>query len=82
MKETTAKEKMLKKIRKALLEKRDNPYPNLEEAPLYDDYSDLLEVLFAEQLTLVAGKFVFCEDEIEFIENLLLLADGKSWRKI
>ena len=82
MKETTAKEKMLKKIRKALLEKRDNPYPNLEEAPLYDDYSDLLEVLFAEQLTLVAGKFVFCEDEIQFIENLLLLADEKSWRKI
>jgi hypothetical protein len=31
MKETTSKEKMLKKIRKALLEKRDNPYPNLED---------------------------------------------------
>jgi L-lactate dehydrogenase complex protein LldG len=34
MKDSTAKEKMLKKIRKALLDKRDNPYPNLEEAPL------------------------------------------------
>jgi L-lactate dehydrogenase complex protein LldG len=82
MKETTSKEKMLKKIRKALLEKRDNPYPNLEEAPLYADIDDLLEVQFAEQLTLVAGKFVFCEDEFQFIENLLLLADEKSWRKI
>lgn len=82
MKETTSREKMLKKIRKALLEKRDNPYPNLEETPLYEDYSDLLEVLFAEQLTLVAGKFIFCEDEVQFIENLLLLADEKSWRKI
>lgn len=82
MKETTAKEKMLKKIRKALLEKRDNPYPNLEEAPLYENHTDLLEVLFAEQLTLVAGKFIFCEDEFQFIENLLLLADEKSWRKI
>jgi L-lactate dehydrogenase complex protein LldG len=29
------KELMLKKIRKALLEKRDNPYPNLEDTPLY-----------------------------------------------
>jgi len=82
MKETTSKEKMLKKIRRALLEKRDNPYPNLEEAPLYEPYNDYLEILFAEQLSLVAGKFVFCEDEIQFIENLLVLADEKNWRKI
>lgn len=82
MKETTSKEKMLKKIRKALLEKRDNPYPQLEEAPLYEPYDDFLEVLFAEQLSLVAGKFIFCEDEIQFVENLLLLADEKNWRKI
>ncbi len=73
---------MLKKIRKALLEKRDNPYPNLEEAPLYPAYDDFLEILFAEQLSLVAGKFVFCEDQIQFVENLLLLADEKGWRKI
>ncbi|WP_423147614.1 LutC/YkgG family protein [Rubrolithibacter danxiaensis] len=82
MKETTSKERMLKKIRKALLEKRDNPYPNLEEAPLYEEYNDYLEILFAEQLTAVAGKFIFCEDEINFIENLLSLADEKGWRKI
>jgi L-lactate dehydrogenase complex protein LldG len=82
MKESTSKEKMLKKIRKALLEKRDNPYPNLEESSLYTEYSEYLEVLFAEQLTAVAGKFIFCEDEIDFIENLLALADEKTWRKI
>ena len=82
MKESTSKEKMLKKIRKALLEKRDNPYPNLEETPLYEDYNDYLELLFAEQLTAVAGKFIFCEDEVDFIENLLALADEKTWRKI
>lgn len=82
MKETTSKEKILKKIRKALLEKRDNPYPNLEDLPLYENYSDFLEVLFAEQFTGVAGQFVFCEDEIQFIENLLQLAQERSWRKI
>ena len=82
MKETTSKERMLKKIRKALLEKHENPYPNLEEAPLYDELDDYLEVMFAEQLSLVAGKFIFCEDEIQFIENLLSLADEKGWRKI
>ena len=82
MKETTSKEKILKKIRKALLEKRDNPYPNLEDLPLYEDYSDFLEVLFAEQFTAVSGQFVFCEDEMQFIENLLQLAQERSWRKI
>lgn len=82
MKETTSKEKMLKKIRKALLEKHDNPYPNLEESPLYFDYNGHLDVLFAEQLNAVSGVFVFCEDEIQLVENLLDLAEKKNWRKI
>jgi L-lactate dehydrogenase complex protein LldG len=82
MKETTSKEKMLKKIRKALLEKHDNPYPNLEESPLYLDYDGHLDVLFAQQLDAVSGVFVFCEDEIQLIENLLDLAEKKNWRKI
>ena len=82
MKETTSKEKMLKKIRKALLERRDNPYPNLEDTSVYPLYDGYLEVLFAEQLAAVAGKFIFCEDEIQLIENLLLLADEKRWHKI
>ncbi|MHB1178432.1 MAG: LutC/YkgG family protein [Daejeonella sp.] len=82
MKETTSKEKMLKKIRKALLEKRDNPYPNLEDTPLYEEYKGHIDQLFAEQLAAVSGNFIFCEDDIQVIENLLLLAEQKSWRKI
>src|SRR6201995_3022284 len=79
---TTSKEKLLKKIRKALLEKRDNPYPNLEDQPLYAPLDDVPEVVFAEQFTAVAGQFVFCEDEIQFIENLLTLAEERKWHKI
>ena len=82
MKETTSKEKMLKKIRKALLEKRDNPYPNLEDTPLYKESDEFLEVMFAEQFTAIAGQFIYCADEIQFIENLLQLADEKKLRKI
>jgi L-lactate dehydrogenase complex protein LldG len=82
MKETTSKEKMLKKIRKALLEKHENPYPNLEENALYPDYTGHLDVLFAEQLNGVSGVFEFCEDEIQLVENLLNLTEEKSWRKI
>jgi L-lactate dehydrogenase complex protein LldG len=80
---TTAKEKLLKKVRSALLEKRDNPYPNLENLPLYAAHEEeLLEVIFAEQLMAVAGQFVFCEDEIHLIEQLLTIAEERSWRKI
>ncbi|MBC7915462.1 MAG: lactate utilization protein, partial [Pyrinomonadaceae bacterium] len=62
--------------------KRDNPYPNLEDTPLYQENSEYLEVVFAEQLTAVSGHFVYCEDEIQFIENLLHLAEEKNLRKI
>ena len=79
---TTPKEKLLKKVRKALLEKRDNPYPNLEDLPLYEPNDELLEVIFAEQLIAVAGQFVFCEDELTLIENLLTLAEERKWHKI
>jgi L-lactate dehydrogenase complex protein LldG len=79
---TTSKEKLLKKIRKALLEKRDNPYPNLEDLPHYAPSDELPEVLFAEQFAAISGQFVFCEDEVQFIENLLELAEQRKWRKI
>lgn len=79
---TTSKEKLLKKIRKALLEKRDNPYPNLEDQPLYPAIDELLEVVFAQEFAAVSGQFVFCEDELQLIENLLNLAEQHKWHKI
>ena len=79
---TTSKEKLLKKIRKALLEKRENPYPNLEDLPLYPPAEELPEVQFAEEFTAAAGQFIFCEDEVQFIESLLNLAEERKWRKI
>ena len=78
----SSKELILKTIRKALLEKRDNPYPNLEESPLYKINDKELEILFAEQLTAVSGNFIFCENGVDFIENILELADKYNWRKI
>ncbi|WP_342648710.1 lactate utilization protein [Mucilaginibacter sp. CSA2-8R] len=81
---TTPKERMLKKVRKALLERRDNPYPNLEDQPLYEQPADdeMLEVIFAEEFIAAAGQFMFCEDEIQFIESLLNLAEERNWHKI
>mgnify|MGYP003495213942 CR=1 FL=1 len=78
----SSKELMLKKIRKALLEKRENPHPNLEETPPYKKEEELLEIQFAEQLSAVSGNFIFCENGMDFIENLLELAEEHKWRKI
>jgi L-lactate dehydrogenase complex protein LldG len=79
---TTSKEKLLKKVRKALLEKRDNPYPNLEDLPHYPPSDELPEVIFAEEFTNASGQFVFCEDEVQFIDILLNLAEDRKWHKI
>lgn len=78
----SSKELMLKKIRKALLEKRDNPYPNLEDTPLYPKSDEFLEIMFAEELTAVSGNFIYCENGMDFIENMLQLAERFNWRKI
>jgi len=82
MQEATAKERLLKKIRKALLVKRDNPYPNLEELPLYNETNDPLELQFVQNFTAVAGHFVFCEDEIQLIETLLAIIENEQLNKV
>jgi len=84
MQEATAKERLLKKIRKALLVKRDNPYPNLEELPLYKETEDEdgIEVTFAKNFSAVAGNFIFCEDEIQLVEGLLGITEKEDVRKI
>ncbi len=82
MKESTPKEKLLKKIRRALVEKTDNPYAKLEEVPLYVADDELPELIFAREFTKAAGQFVFCEDEIQFIEHIISLAQEKKWKNI
>lgn len=82
MKQSTSKEQILKKIRAALLHKRDNPYLNLEETSLYPPFAEPLEIEFVKQFTAVKGKFVFCENDIDMIENLLALAEKESLRKM
>ena len=64
------------------MEKRDIPYLNVEDSPLYKEAEEIPEILFAEELTAVGGNFIFCENGIDFIENMLELAARFKWRKI
>ena len=80
MEEITQREKVLKKIRNALIHKTDNPFPDLDlESNVYKEMGDSLEVVFAEEFIKVSGKFVFCESEQEFIENLKALISENQW---
>ncbi len=82
IKNTTAKEKMLKKIRQALLQKKDNPHPTYEDSPLYKDEEESLDVTFAREFTAISGRFVYCDGEINLIENLIAFAEQHNVTKI
>lgn len=73
---------MLKKIRQALLQKRENPNPAFEDSPFYKDEEDPLDVTFAREFTNVAGQFVYCDGEINLIENLIILLEKLKLTKL
>ncbi|NTW31522.1 MAG: LUD domain-containing protein [Bacteroidetes bacterium] len=80
MEESTQREKILKKVRNALIRKTNNPFPDLDfESDIYKEINDSLEVVFAEEFIKVAGKFVYCESEKEFAESLKILMCENNW---
>ena len=83
MQESTAKEKILKKIRKGLLHKTANPFPGLDtESSVFQIPDDALELSFAQNFIEAGGNFVFCEHELEFIEHCISLASDNQWKNI
>lgn len=83
MKASTAKESILKKIRKALSESTPIPFPSSEgNQSVYQPASDELDMLFAEQFGKLQGKFVFCLNELEMQFQLEQLAQQEGFKKI
>jgi L-lactate dehydrogenase complex protein LldG len=80
MEESTAREKVLKKVRDALIEKTEPPYPIIDqESPVFSEMTEPMDVTFAQELVKVAGKFVYCESEDEFISTLKSFILEKEW---
>lgn len=83
MEESTTREKVLKKIRAALLSKSSDPYPHLDHAAsVYQQSDEDAVVIFAENFMNAGGKFVLCENELEFVEGLLNLAEQYKWKNV
>lgn len=80
MEESTNREKILKKVRNAVVHKTDSPFPNIDlTSSIYPEINDSLDVKFAEEFSKVSGKFLFCENEQLFIKNLKLLLQTSEW---
>ena len=79
----TAKNNILKKIRLALTE--STPIPFKESENSIDVYQPLMQDLvieFAEQFTMLQGKFSFCLNEDELYKQLNQLVLQEQWKKL
>ncbi|UIR55895.1 lactate utilization protein [Sphingobacterium sp. SRCM116780] len=82
VKNNSNKEQMLGRIRQALVQKKENPHPNFQKTTLYKEEDELVDVTFARELTAIGGKFLYCDGEINLIENLILLTEENNIKKI
>lgn len=73
IKESTTKEKILKKVRNALISKLENPFKNVDfKSSVYTDLGSEPEVQFVVNLKKSQGIFVYCENEKAITDNLKL----------
>ncbi|OIR05074.1 lactate utilization protein C [mine drainage metagenome] len=79
----TAKENILKKIRQALAHPVPVPFPQSEgNDNLFQPAIKELEIEFAENFTGLLGRFSFCFDEQELVQQLNTLIAARKWENI
>lgn len=83
MDESTSKEKILTKIRRALIVTTPNPYPDVDfDSSVYPEVGNELAVTFAEEFSKVSGKFIFCQNNAEFLTSFKSLVGENKWQNI
>ena len=80
-----ARENILRKLR-AGLERATlpMPFPEVEHADLAGTFAEKgrsAEEVFAEEFIKLGGKFVFCENEVDLIQNIAALHDNEDWKQ-
>ena len=80
MEDSTSKEKILKKIRKALSHKSELDFGAVDfDAEIYASPDEAPEILFAQTFTGLNGKFAFCENENDAIATIASLVKENKW---
>ena len=83
MEESTSREKVLKKVRHALIYKTDNPFPKVDfDSSVYKPMNDTPDVNFAQEFTKAGGVFIYCENESELAITLSALNKECKWNNI
>ncbi len=78
-----AKENILKRIRQALSNPVPLPFPQSEGTnSVFLPAADDLEVLFAQEFTNLQGRFAFCVNEEDMLNQVQQLIEAKEWTKI
>lgn len=79
----TPKERILKKVRAGLLNKKPGKQPEVDlESPIYEELTDPLPEAFAKSFTQAGGKFVFCHNKFDLVDSLIDLQENKKWDDI
>lgn len=81
---TTSKEKILKKVRQALIYKSKPKFSNIDlESNVYAHPHDtsILET-FARNYTTIHGLFIICDNNFDFIDKLLTLQERRKLKKL
>ncbi len=83
MKESTSKEKVLKKVRNALINKIDNPFKDIDfSSQVFIDQEEGMEVEFATKLIENGGTFIYCENEMDAGNQLSALINNEGWTNV
>lgn len=83
MKVSPAKENILKRVRNALSQSVQLPFPNSEgNNSVFNTGHEGLELKFAEEFANLQGKFIFCTNKNELLDNLKALAAHKEWSQV
>jgi Uncharacterized conserved protein len=83
MSNSPAKNAILKKIRMALAHPTPLPFPKSEGSePVVQPLQQDLVVEFAEQFSMLQGKFVYCLNRQELEENMHKLCYQNQWTKM
>lgn len=83
MKDSTSREKVLKNVRNALINKLENPFKNVDfSSPVFKKQEEVPEVEFAYKLNECSGTFIYCANEKDVVNNLVALIEQEAWKNI
>ena len=84
-KTSKARENILRRIRTGLGgQALPMPYPDAEKEgqPIYAANPEAPEEIFAEAFIKLGGKFIFCDNEQELMQNIVILYENRGWNQM